>query len=306
MSYLDARYAASMSGFGSPLRLPACQGWVLEREIPGTGLRDAVGCYPLFRCRDWRLLAGDLAMLRDRGLVSLTLVCDPLTCDTDALGDVDFRPYKDHYVVDLGALPDEPGSAHHRRNARRFLRHGIVTECEAPVDHLDAWCRLYDELSGRHGITGQAAFSRGAFETQLALPGARLWRAEIDGCIVGLQLWFLEGELAWHHLSGYDPAGYRWGGASYALMAAALHDLAAAGATTALLGSGAGRDHNASDGLSRFKAGWATGTLPAPMVTAVLDVAAYESLSLGRTDAAFFPAYRAPGADVAREGCHAV
>jgi hypothetical protein len=119
-----------------------------------------------------------------------------------------------------------------------------------------------------------------------------------------MQLWLTEGELAWHHLSGYAPAGYRWGGASYALMQAALAHLAARGVRTADLGAAAGLDGDRADGLESFKRGWATRTAPAWLCGAVLDPAAYRELCAGRAGA-YFPLYRDPSPVLAPEALHA-
>ena len=81
--YAHPFYAASLAEFGAPLRLPRCGGWVLERSVPGGHARDAMGCYPLFVCQDWRALAADLDDLD--GPVSLSLVSDPFG-DYDEIG----------------------------------------------------------------------------------------------------------------------------------------------------------------------------------------------------------------------------
>ena len=299
MSYAHAQYAQSLADFGSPRHLPGCGGWVLERPVPGQPeRRDAAGCYPLFRCADWSGLGDDLEGLRRDGLVSLVLVSDPLAGTPaggfGALFPQLARPWKDHHLVDLAGDPAGLGSSHHRRNARRFLRHARVEVCADPTAHLDTWCRLYGELVRRHRIDGVARFGRDAFARQLALPGAVLLRAiGNDGQTAGMQLWLTDGGHAWHHLSGYGPTGYRWGGASYALVQAALVHLADRGVATVDLGSGAGVAHDPDDGLTAFKAGWSTRTAPAWLCGAVLDAAAYDRLGADRTGT-FFPLYRDP------------
>ncbi len=299
MSYAHARYAQSLADFGSPRRLPACDGWVLERTIPGPGgRRDATGCYPLFRCADWGGLPDDLAALRQDGIVSLVLVADPLGGAPPGGFATHFpdlaRPWKTHYLVDLRGDPAALGSVHHRRNARRVLHHVTVEACGDPPAHLDIWCALYDELIRRHEIRGTARFSRDAFAAQLALPGAVLLRAvTADGATVGMQLWLTAGEVAWHHLSGYAPAGYHWGGASYALMQAALVHLADRGVRLVDLGAGAGLASDPQDGLTAFKAGWSNGTRPTWLCGVVLDRGAYAALTAGRAGD-YFPLYRVP------------
>ena len=74
--YLHADYARSLAEFGTPRELPRSGGWILERKIPGFNAYDAMGCYPLFCCKDWSRLQGDIAELQSE-LVSLSLVPDP-------------------------------------------------------------------------------------------------------------------------------------------------------------------------------------------------------------------------------------
>src|SRR3954454_7355488 len=76
IGYLHPNYAHSLAEFGQPVALPASGGCVLERNIPDSDLRDAMGCYPLFCCLDWTGLKDDFAMLAGR-LVSVAAVIDP-------------------------------------------------------------------------------------------------------------------------------------------------------------------------------------------------------------------------------------
>lgn len=298
MSYASADYIRSLADFGAPRRLDHSGGWVLERELPGPhGRKDACGPYPLFSCGNWPGLAADLDTLRADGLVSLTLVADPLSLPpADALPTLfpDIcRPWKDHHLVDLAPGVDF-GTAHHRRNARRFGRHASVCVIDEPGRCLDDWCALYGMLIERHGITGLARFSRRAFARQLDLPGALVLRAETSaGLTAGLQIWLMDGDRAWHHLSAYGREGYQWGGASYALMRHALGVLRDRGVKVVDLGSGAGLAADPTDGLNRFKQGWATRTAPAWLCGTILDAAAYRQAH-GQHTTDFFPAYRDP------------
>ncbi len=309
MSYAHAQYAQSLADFGSPRHLPGCGGWVLERPVPGLPRRrDAAGCYPLFRCADWSGLGDDLAALRRDKLVSLTLVADPLSVPPpERLGqwfDGIVLPYKRHHLVDLAVPFVEATCAHHRRYARRCARLATIEVCAEPLRHLDSWCRLYAELAARHAMTGPARFSREAFARQLALPTVRLLHAvAADGEVLGLQMWFVEGDLAWYHLGAHGAAGQR-AGVSFGLFAAAFDLLREAGVRVVDLGAGAGLADDPDDGLSRFKAGWATRTATAWLCGAVLDAKAYAQLGAdGPT--AFFPAYRAPRAAIVPEAVHA-
>lgn len=285
-----------MAEFGSPLWLPNCRGHVLLRPIPGTDFTDAASCYPLFTCKNPAALAADFPLLRDSGAISLTLVTDPLTGFEpevlSAVGQSIARPYKAHYLVDLNA--ESFGSIHHRRNARRCSRQARFSVCQHPVAELQNWCDLYEQLIERHEITGPARFSRQAFVKQLALPGVLLIEARnATDELLGMQFWFHDQTKAWHHLSGFSPAGYRQGGVSYGLMAFALAELKSRGVQVANLGAGAGLQADADDGLSRFKQGWSTHTRDAWLCGAIINADLYAQLSAGHeTD--FFPAYRDP------------
>jgi len=85
--YGSAEYAWSLAHLGDPIWLPNAEGWLLRRRIPGTELWDAIGCYPLFTCRDWECLQFDLSQLTD--LVSVTAVCSDRERFGTVIGDVD-------------------------------------------------------------------------------------------------------------------------------------------------------------------------------------------------------------------------
>ncbi|MDO9175745.1 MAG: hypothetical protein Q7V62_13140, partial [Actinomycetota bacterium] len=103
LAYADPNYAASLREFGTPFELARSGSWALRRAVPGTTSFDAMGCYPLFSCRDWSQLADDLHELPD-DLVSLTAITDPFGAPSaDRLREAFdvVRPYKDHFLVDL-------------------------------------------------------------------------------------------------------------------------------------------------------------------------------------------------------------
>lgn len=105
--YLHPAYAAALSEFGSPRLLPRSGGWVLDRTIPSTPFRDAMGCYPLFCCDDWAALPGDLSTNEDE-MVSLSLVADPCGQHSpeglrQPFRDV-VRPFKEHRYMAAYAL----------------------------------------------------------------------------------------------------------------------------------------------------------------------------------------------------------
>lgn len=297
--YLHPGYVAALAEQGAPRALPQSGGWVLARAIPGSDRHDAVGCYPLFTCRRWDLLAGDVAELAG-DLVSLALVTDPFG-DYDAALLARCFPdhcvaYKEHFVTDLRQADGIVVARHHQRNLRRARLAVEVEVCPRPAEHLDAWVALYATLSRRHGIRGAAAFSRASFAEQLAVPGVVALRALHGGATVGMTLWYEHGEVAYYHLGAYSDVGYAHG-AAFAIFATALDHFRGRVAWLAL-GAGAGVTGNDEDGLTRFKRGWATGTRTAYFCGRVLDRVAYDALVASRVAAAgspnYFPAYRAP------------
>lgn len=312
--YLHPGYAASLVGFGRPVALPRCGGFVLERPVGAGGDVDAMGCYPLFACRDWSALAGDVDELARR-VVSLVLVTDPFAEVEPAALRRAFpdrcMPFKEHCVVDLGRPLESSVSRHHRRCARRALARVSVERCETPLEALDEWIALHAHLVARHRIRGLRAFSRSAFAGQLALPGAVLLRARAGGEAVGMQLWLVHGDVAYGHVLAFDEAGYALG-APYAMYWWALEHFASRVAWCDL-GAVPGASDDAASGLRRFKQGWATGTRTAWLCGRIGDRRRYEALAreAGAAGSAYFPAYRAGelaeapapiAADAAREG----
>ena len=180
--YLNPMYAASMAEFGRPCALANSDGFLLERAIPRTPHRDAMGLYPLFCCGDWSGLPADLERLGDR-LISVVLVTDPFgEYDPSALACAfshGLIPYKIHHIIDLQIPLVESACEHHRRNARKSLERLVVEEIDEPVRFLETWCALYADLIARHRIDDLSRFSTRAFEIQLTVPGLvalRRWR----------------------------------------------------------------------------------------------------------------------------------
>lgn len=290
--YRSRAYAESFFEFGEPLDLPRSGGTLLRRPIGGSGLSDATSCYPLFCCADWQGVAEDLRDVQD-GLVSVVAVTDPfdegqVEAFSSAFDMV--RPYKDHFVIETGAPAASFARRSHREQALRSLRKVQVEVCADPVAWLDEWVRLFGVLAERHAITGMRRFSRAAFERQLAVPGLVMFRAEAEGRTVGLDLWYLQGEVAQGHLVAFDETGYRLR-ASYATKWEMIRYFSD---KVRYINLGAGRNADASDGLSQFKQGFANQRKRSWICGSVVDRQAYERLSAGAAGpVGYFPAYRA-------------
>ncbi|MBD0373812.1 MAG: GNAT family N-acetyltransferase [Pyrinomonadaceae bacterium] len=292
--YMHPGYAEALAEFGTPRLLPRSGGWILERPIRGSAERDAMGCYPLFACQDWTGLEDDLSEVCER-LVSLVLVSDPFgnySAESlrSAFGDL-VIPFKEHFIVDLSLGPEACVHAHHRRNARKALEEVEVEACEDAAQVLDEWQELYSHLIERHAIKGISAFSKESFACQLKVPGAHLFRAVHAGSTVGMLWWYRQGEVAYYHLGAYNEAGYRLR-ASFALFWRAIEYFAASGLRWLNLGAGAGLSAEGSDGLTRFKRGWATGTRTAYLCGRIFQPDKYRELAGDAGGSNYFPAYR--------------
>lgn len=294
--YAHAKYASSLAEFGRPRYLVASGSWILEREIPDSKYRDAMGCYPLFVCQDWARLCDDLSEVGG-DLVSLAVVTDPFAdLDPDELRTCFDRvhSFKKHFVVDVSRKVEERTSRHHRYYARRALRHLVVEKCERPEQHLDDWVFLYKALASRHGLIGIKRFSRKSFQEQLAVPGVVMFRAIRDGMTVAAHIWYVHNSVAYSHLQATNQKGYDVR-APYALYGHAL-DWFANSISFADLGSGPGVEKDkGEDGLIEFKRGWATGTRESYFCGRIFDHSAYEELTGEKSSPQrnYFPAYRA-------------
>jgi hypothetical protein len=293
--YAHPEYAHSLAEFGSPRELPRCGGWILERQIPGFPYHDAMGCYPLFSCQDWSQLHADLEDLRNE-LVTLTLVTDPFGAFDVAYLHQCFDVvihFKEHFVADLRLPLDEIISKHHQYYAQKAFRKTQVERCLDPALHLDEWLDLFSTLIGRHKIKGIRAFSRNAFAKQLSVPGMVIFKAISQGITIGLDLWYVQGEVAHGHLVACNPLGYKLR-ASYALKRHVLQYFSDKVRWIDLGGSTGVLVNKSTDGLSKFKKGWSTGTRSVYLCGCILNYDRYEEILRDKriTSTDYFPAYR--------------
>ncbi len=293
--YRHPAYANSLAEFGTPRNLMRCGGWILEREIPNAGARDGMGCYPLFACRDWAELGPDLEDLAS-SIVCISVVTDPFGVeDPSALRDCFpdlVVPFKQHFIFEPDRALRAAVSPHHRYYAERALRDVTVHVCEPPRDWATIWNDLYRMVIQRHGIRGVPRFSHQAFALQLEVPGLVMLRAMHRNEVVSMALWYVQGEVAYYHLAASSDLGYSLG-ASYGLLWRSLEFFQASALTAIDLGAAAGR-HDAGDGLSRFKRGWATGQRTAYLCGRIFDRTRYNAITAaaGKTGSDYFPAYR--------------
>jgi Acetyltransferase (GNAT) domain len=294
--YAHPAYASALEEFGHARELIHSGGWILERGIPGTEARDAMGCYPLFACRDWSALKHDLTIIGE-DLVSLVIVADPFGEFSDNLLRDTFDdvviPFKEHFVVDLTQRPESFVHDHHRRNARKALRDLTVDEPSDLAECIEEWDALYAQLVQRHGIKGIARFSRKSFLQQFKVPGINVFRARQGGQTVGMSLWYLREAIAYYHSAAYSDSGYSLG-ASFGLFWRAFEKFAHSDVRWIDLGSSAGVSVAAGDGLARFKSGWSNATRLTYLCGKIFDKAKYYELTeaKGSGGTRYFPAYR--------------
>jgi hypothetical protein len=152
--------------------------------------------------------------------------------------------------------------------------------------------QVFGTLVERHGIRGIRAFSREAFSRQLRIPGMVMFEAKAQGETVGLDLWYVQGDVAYGHLVAFSDLGYKLR-ASYATKWAVLEHFSDK-LRWLDLGGGAGANADAGDGLSKFKDGWSTGTKPVYLCGRVFQPERYKELCEMKQvgDTSYFPAYR--------------
>ncbi len=294
VGYTHPGYAESLAEFGKLRQLPRCKGWVLERQIPGSNLFDAVGCYPMFSCQDWSQFHRDIAELGS-DLVSLSMVPEVFgNYDRDQLHRCfdTVVPFKKHFTCDLNLPISDIVSRHHRRYARKALKRLQCEWCPDPVEFLDEWIELHSTLIEKHGITGLRAYSRDAFARQLRIPGMVVLKAKHNDITVGAQLWFMHDEVAYGHVLAFSPLGYELG-AAYALYWFALEYFAGK-VRYCDYGGVSGMNDGSADGLTQFKSGWTTDMQTAYFCGRILNHANYTELvsNKGLSANTFFPAYR--------------
>jgi hypothetical protein len=289
--YRHPLYAMSLTEFGEIRGLPSSGGWLLERTVPSSADRDAIGCYPIFAASDWSAVGKDLSSIGP-SLVSVALVADPFGeyLPQDLANSFDrVVAFKEHYVVDFS----KPLliSKHHKYYSQRAAA-DLIVEVGPPTEvFASEWSDLYDCLIRRHGLTGIKAFSRHSFETQMKVPGMIVFRALRNGELVGAHLWYQQENVVYSHLAASTERGYDLN-CSYAIYSAVIEYFRSK-VQWIDLGAGAGIAAR-QDGLSRFKAGWSNSTRPAYFCGRILNPERYEALTRELYPKAtnYFPAYR--------------
>jgi len=293
--YNHTEYARSLQEFGLPRKLQNCNGWVIERKTPDGSFTDAMGLYPFFVCEDWSNLIGDLEAL-SRDVICVYMVTDPF-------GDFDlqllqeyfqdaFRPFRQHYIVDLKMPIEEIGGKRRRKHARKALNKLDMEIVEEPSTQIDDWVNIYDYLIKKHDITGIRAFSRESFLRQFCVPGTIMIKAIYSGRTVGAQIYLQQGDVVHAHLGACTQDGYDLD-ATYALDFYSFQYFRDK-ARWVDLGGGVGLSNDGLDGLSQYKSWWATNTRQTYFCGRIYNYEKYQALMRSRNIPAthYFPAYR--------------
>lgn len=291
--YQHADYAHSLENYGTPWELVHSKSWVIERAISNTPYHDAMGVYPLFQCQNWECLPDDLQTLRERELVSLVMVSDPMLDSSkhDLFKHFDIaQSFRAHYLTDLECPYELAVSRHHRYYVRKAEKLLHIDIPELPHHYLDEWCQLYQQLMQRHDCHDIRRFSREGFRRLLSMPGVVLFRALKEGKVVGAQIILLSGQVGHLHLAAFTAEGYK-DSASYFLNWHAMNYLRG---RTRFMNMGGGSSMEGSDGLSRYKQGWCTEQRMTYLLGKILNPAIYKQLSSddGLKNSNYFPRYR--------------
>lgn len=296
--YATPEFARSFeSGFAVDVVSNSGIGW-LRRDIPESGNIDHCGPYPLVSIKDYEKAYRDLDLLRDLGSVSAVFVTDPF-CEREASGELSAltlcRPYKTHYIVDTASPWRENLTKHHRQELRYAEREKVTVNIfPADASYGETFWNLYRVLIARHGITGIQALSKTIVEAQCALNGVIIVEASnAEDAVIGSSIWFHDACNAHIHLHAQSPEGYKKR-VGYLIYKAALDHFTQRECQVDL-GGGAGLADDASDGLARFKRGFANRRAKTLLCGQILQPGLYAELAGARAESSeFFPAYRAP------------
>lgn len=292
--YLNEGYAMSFSDYGLPRFLAHSGAWVLERQIPRTQHRDAMGCYPIFCCPNWDGLAEDFRAFEDQW-VSLVLVTDPfsgMTAEWLARIFDHVLLFKEHFVADLSAPVDKILSRRRYAQAQRALLKLDLEIERPPLDcHLVKECwGLYRDLVQRRRVSGMSALSFQAFEQMLSLPGTVVLLARYENNAVGMHVEYQQADFVYGHLAAYNSLGYRVGAAAALHVAEIEYFHGLAGWID--WGGAAGVEVGAVDCLAAFKRGFSNDRRNVYLCGRVFDREAYRQLAGSLDTGTYFPAYR--------------
>lgn len=290
--YSTREYATSLAFLGSPFMIRSLACWGLRRPIDGSDHCDASGVYPFSPLTQQADIGALRSELAEHGLVSFVLVTDALASGTDWIHEAFdvVRPYKTHHVIDFSA--GTPRFSKQRRWNIRRAHEKCETRLINLADHMDAWCGLYRNLVERHGMRPEQVFQRSSFEAVAGMDDVIAIGAFANGRLASAHIWIRCQDNIYSHLGASSDEGYRIG-ASYAVYD---HSIAHFADCSLMDLGGVADTGEASQGLDRFKRGFANGTRQKYLCGIVAKEDIYRQLSKGavpsKAGEAYFPLYR--------------
>ncbi len=299
--YQNTKYIESISETVPPLSLSRSNGWLVPKIIPGSNEIDLSATNPFIICQNPDSLIHDFESLSDK-YVALTVITNPIYEISKEIWSSYFKdlfvPFKSHYLVEIEKYQFERTvSQHHRYYSRKALKEAAITLAEKPIDYLDDFYYLYQQLLVRHDVCASNALSKKMLAQQFNVPGVKMFVARDDYGIQAISVWMQTQDVAFYHLAVSSETGYKKSFA-YGTMKTAIDHFFGEG--TRMLGLGGGnsiRTKNkiaVNSGLQSFKAGWATLSTDVFLCGRILNPEIYNALtkSAVKTDSQFFPLYR--------------
>lgn len=291
--YATVAYAQALSHWGNATWVPQWKTSVITRPIEGSGF-DAAGNYPFcVLAEDIDFIAG-LEHLRAEGAIAVTLVLNEY--HRPALESLKphvnlLKPFKTHYVYNREKGPIIY-QTHHQRALKKAYKQVRVEVLDLKT-HGNQWQALYDYLINELHLAGLHAFPAAHHHALAEMEGITAIGAWIEDELVSAHIWAGDGNTQHSHLVASNAKGYE------CRAGFAVNDFSIGHFTNARLlnfGGGAGNNDDASDGLVRFKRGFANDTAESYLCGIILDPVRYQLLTTSRnkTNSEYFPAYRAP------------
>lgn len=296
--YKNPKYCLSFTEIGDPIRLQESGGWIIRRRIPDLNCFDAMGPYPFFYCEDWDRLELDIKRLKEeKEMVSFYIVPEPFgDYDSNKLKKIfkdTFIQYKKYYVMKLDDPIDKIISKHHKKYIRKSLAKIEIERVNNPLEYLDDWIVLYNNLKMKHNISNFTSFSKNSFKKQLSIPGTTVFRAFFNNDTIGMLICFEMENVVHFHLSASNELGYKYY-ASYGIHYYACNYYESQGKKQLFFGGGAGISTSDGGGLNFFKKGWSNKLINGYFCGVIIDKNSYNKImkikNIKKTK--YFPAYR--------------
>jgi hypothetical protein len=290
--YVCHKYAETLFHIGQALYIPEWQCSVLVRD---SGVRDAIGVYPITMLSPEADIVGGLTRLKELGLVTLTIVLDYHHISKLKQINKHFmwiKPYKKHYL-NYPADDKFKYDSHCRYEVKKAYKYVDVRLLDWKCDGL-SWRKIYSFLSKRHQLFGMHLFPQKHHEYLGSSDGIVALGAWKENELVSAHIFATDGNQVYSHLAASSKNGYSCS-ASYAVNDTALSYFK--GAEFINFGGVAGIKDDVNNGLAYFKRSFSNSVTSAYICGAILDVKLYNYLNRlkGTSELInFFPPYRSP------------